>query len=84
MITPSASTTIGCRHPKARIEEATFSTADAGITLALFGYGVTRPIGHHSTANAGDCGLICLGLRMGDNLKGGDNLGKSGPVSKNQ
>ena len=62
------------------MEEATFSTADAGITRALFGYGVTRPIGHHSTAKDGDCGLICLALRMGDNSNGGDNREESGPV----
>jgi hypothetical protein len=27
----------------------------------LFGYGVTRPIGHHSTVNVGVLGLVCLG-----------------------
>jgi hypothetical protein len=53
------------RQPKARIEAATFSTADGGITLALFGYGLTRPIGHHSMANAGVSGLICVGRVIG-------------------
>jgi hypothetical protein len=45
MITKFLSTTIGWFHPNSLMESATFLTAESGITLGFFWYGVIEAMG---------------------------------------
>ena len=52
MITPSRSTTMGCRQPNSLMEAATLVTAEAGIFLAFRANGITLSMGHKATRNS--------------------------------